>query len=80
MIVLPLTDAGAAMKDRPSFFFTGATVLPAFLLLNNVIPIEIAMFFFMALLFAGILTSIADETSPARQGVEARPEDERKRR
>jgi hypothetical protein len=55
------------MQDWATFFFTGSSVLPAFMVLNNEEAFELALFVFIGLVLAACLAALRDEDCPARK-------------
>lgn len=68
------------IEDWTTFLLTGASTLPAFMVAFNADALPLAILVFVVLLFAAIFASLADESSPARQGAARRERnDERDR-
>lgn len=71
------------MQDWATFFFTGSSTLPAFMVLVNDEAIGLAMIVFLGLLVTACMIGLRDQDCPARkasiQDMERR-EQERKRR
>ena len=55
------------MQDWATFFFTGSSTLPAFMVLVNDESIGLALFVFLGLLITACLVGLHDEECPARQ-------------
>lgn len=55
------------MQDWATFFFTGSSTLPAFMVLVNDESIGLAMFVFLGLLVTACLLGLRDQECPARQ-------------
>ena len=55
------------MQDWATFFFTGSSTLPAFMVLVNDEAIGLAMFVFLGLLITACLLGLRDQECPARQ-------------
>lgn len=70
------------MQDWATFFFTGSSTLPAFMVLVNDEAIGLAMFVFLGLLITACLIGLRDQECPARQAslrdMEKRQEKRRK--
>ena len=67
------------IDDWTTIFLTGSTAFPAFIVLVNSDSLALAVFVFVALLFAGIFASLMDESSPARRAARDYRENERNR-
>jgi hypothetical protein len=67
------------IDDWTTFLLTGATALPAFMVLVNGDSLSLAVFVFVALLFAAIFASLMDESSPARRAAKDCRENDRNR-
>lgn len=63
------------MQDWATFFFTGSSVLPAFMVLNNEEAFGLALCVFIGLVLAACLAALRDEDCPARKAVIIDPED-----
>jgi hypothetical protein len=57
----------AAMQDWATFFFTGSSTLPAFMVLVNDESIGLALFVFLGLLITACLVGLHDPECPARK-------------
>ncbi|MCC6657692.1 MAG: hypothetical protein IT512_05885 [Rhodocyclaceae bacterium] len=76
------------MQDWATFFFTGSSTLPAFMVLVNDEAIGLAMLVFVGLLITACLMGLRDQDSPARKAARLdldkpardRPRDEGDRR
>jgi hypothetical protein len=55
------------MQDWATFFFTGSSTLPAFMVLVNDEAIGLAMLVFIGLLITACLIGLRDQECPARQ-------------
>ena len=55
------------MQDWATFFFTGSSTLPAFMVLVNDEAIGLAMFVFLGLLITACLIGLRDQECPARK-------------
>lgn len=55
------------MQDWATFFFTGSSTLPAFMVLVNEEAIGLAMFVFLGLLITACLMGLRDRECPARK-------------
>lgn len=71
------------MQDWATFFFTGSSTLPAFMVLVNDESIGLALIVFLGLLITACLIGLHDEECPARQAsledMERRHEERRRR-
>lgn len=76
------------MQDWATFFFTGSSTLPAFMVLVNDEAIGLAMLVFVGLLITACLMGLRDQDCPARKAARLdldkpardRPRDEGDRR
>lgn len=76
------------MQDWATFFFTGSSTLPAFMVLVNDEAIGLAILVFVGLLITACVMGLRDQDSPARKAVRLdldkpardRPRDEGDRR
>jgi hypothetical protein len=71
------------MQDWATFFFTGSSTLPAFMVLVNSEAIGLAMIMFIGLLITACLIGLRDQECPARKASledMARRHEERQRR
>lgn len=72
------------MQDWATFFFTGSSTLPAFMVLVNSEAIGLAMIVFLGLLITACLLGLRDQDCPARkasiQDMERRRQEEKRRR
>lgn len=71
------------MQDWATFFFTGSSTLPAFMVLVNSEAIGLALIVFIGLLITACLIGLRDQECPARKAsIEdmERREQERRRR
>lgn len=64
------------IEDWTTFLLTGASTLPAFMVVWNATALPLAIFVFVFLLFAAIFASLADESSPARRSAVPRERDD----
>lgn len=55
------------MQDWATFFFTGSSTLPVFMVLVNDESIGLAMFVFLGLLITACLIGLRDQDCPARK-------------
>jgi hypothetical protein len=55
------------MQDWATFFFTGSSTLPAFMVLVNSEAIGLALIVFVGLLVTACLIGLRDQECPARQ-------------
>jgi hypothetical protein len=71
------------MQDWATFFFTGSSTLPAFMVLVNSEAIGLALIVFLGLLITACLIGLRDQDSPAHKAsiedMERRHEDRRRR-
>ena len=71
------------MQDWATFFFTGSSTLPAFMVLVNSEAIGLALIVFLGLLITACLIGLRDQDSPARkaslQDMERRRQEEKRR-
>ncbi|MBL8503393.1 MAG: hypothetical protein JNL78_08130 [Rhodocyclaceae bacterium] len=57
------------MQDWATFFFTGSSTLPAFMVLVNDEAIGLAILVFVGLLITACVMGLRDQDSPARKAV-----------
>lgn len=67
------------MQDWATFFFTGSSVLPAFMVLSNEEAFGLALFVFIGLVLAACLAALRDEDCPARKAAAIDPDKPDKR-
>ncbi len=71
------------MQDWATFFFTGSSTLPAFMVLVNSEAIGLALIVFLGLLITACLIGLRDQDCPARkaslQDMERRRQEEKRR-
>lgn len=68
------------MQDWATFFFTGSSTLPAFMVLVNDEAIGLAMFVFLGLLITACLIGLRDQECPARRASQRDMEQRREKR
>jgi hypothetical protein len=59
------------MQDWATFFFTGSSTLPAFMVLVNSEAIGLALFVFLGLLITACLIGLRDPDCPARKLIDS---------